>query len=297
MIVGVLSIRSTMRISEADSRENMMVQTKAIGNEADSMILRVEQSVNILADIVSSEISERRFFGDRNYADAFTSEVIDEVYRFSEHTDGAITSYIRYNPEYSNPTSGCFLTRDKLTDDIKNISSQTNLLALNASIEAARAGDAGRGFAVVADEIGSLAAQTLKTVENISGIVDEVSDAASHMNECISELMSFLEDTVLIDYRMFKDSGARYREDADFFIEVMSRVRIGTDSLEHHIEEIVSAADDINDMTENSSNRVSDIASRSSEMRSANEQGYQKLQDAREAVKELVRITEKFHLS
>lgn len=77
----------------------------------------------------------------------------------------------------------------------------------------------------------------------------------------------------------------------------MSRVRIGTDSLEHHIEEIVSAADDINGMTENSSNRVSDLASRSSEMCSANEQGYQKLQDAREAVKELVRITEKFRLA
>ena len=71
----------------------------------------------------------------------------------------------------------------ELTDDIKSISSNTNLLALNASIEAARAGDAGRGFAVVADEIGALAAQTLNTVDNISGIVDEVSDAVSNLNE------------------------------------------------------------------------------------------------------------------
>ncbi len=674
IIVGVLSIRSTMRISESDSESTMINQTAAVANEMDSTILRVEQSVNILADIVKSRISERRFFSDVNYADAFTNEVIDQVYRFSEHTDGAITSYIRYNPEFSNPTSGCFLTRNslsepftevtptdftmydpsdaehvgwyyipvqngaplwmdpylnsninvymisyvvplyaedgtsigivgmdiafteltdmidatklfntgygfltnkegnivyhktaelgqnissldsslsgvgsyisspdtntaayeysyqgvkklmvssplqngmifvltapkaeifaeaysllytilgaiiiailvsavvgllvgnglskpihsltdiigqtakldltssgkgdklmkhkdeigkmasevhdmrvafrdmvdsindvertitdsideldhimrennertdnnngetghlaagmkeaadntaqivqnverakdqtreindlavkseedskeiqiragemelrskkssektnemydvmkvksdeaiekskavdrihELTNDIKNISSQTNLLALNASIEAARAGDAGRGFAVVADEIGSLAAQTLKTVDNISGIVDEVSDAMAHLNECITELMAFLEGTVLVDYGMFQDSGARYREDADFFITMMSKVRAGTDSLEHHIEEIVSAAEDINGMTENSANRIDDIASRSNEMRIANEEGYQKLQNAREAVRDLSDITAKFN--
>ena len=183
----------------------------------------------------------------------------------------------------------------ELTDDIKGISSQTNLLALNASIEAARAGEAGKGFAVVAGEIGSLAAQTLKTVENISGIVDEVSDAMNHMNDCITELMHFLEETVLTDYRMFMDSGAKYREDADYFIDVMARVRTGTDSLEHHIGEIVSAAEDINSMTENSANRVSDIASRSGEMRNSNEEGYQKLQDARGAVHDLVEITGRFH--
>ena len=31
---------------------------------------------------------------------------------FSENTDGAITSYIRYNPEFTEPTSGIFLTRN-----------------------------------------------------------------------------------------------------------------------------------------------------------------------------------------
>ena len=115
-IVGVLSIRSTMQIAEKDATENMINQSAALANEMNSTISRVEQSVNILADIVQSSISERRFFGDANYADAFTLEVIDQVHRFAEHTDGAITCYIRYNPEFSNPTSGCFLTRNSLTE-------------------------------------------------------------------------------------------------------------------------------------------------------------------------------------
>ncbi len=120
-IISVLSIRSTMKLSEEDSTENMMNQTAAVASELDATIVRVEQSVNILSDIVKSGLSERRFFGDRNYADAYTVQVLDQVHRFAEHTDGAITAYIRYNPEYSNPTSGCFLTRDKLTDPFDEV--------------------------------------------------------------------------------------------------------------------------------------------------------------------------------
>ena len=93
---------------------------------------------------------------------------------------------------------------------------------------------------------------------------------------------------------MFRNSGERYKEDADFFIEVMTTVREGTDSLEHHIEEIVTAAGEINEMTESSAASVDDIAARSDDMRTANDEGYHKLLDAREAVKELVEITEKF---
>lgn len=185
---------------------------------------------------------------------------------------------------------------NELTADIKAISSQTNLLALNASIEAARAGDAGRGFAVVATEIGQLASQTFSTVENINGIVTEVNEAVSNMTECITEIMKFLENTVLEDYGTFLKAGNVYRTDADSFKHLMEQVGCEIEKLENYIEQIVVAADDIDNMVSQSADGINGIAEKSGHTQEITARGYEKLKECRNAVDELEAIVSKFKM-
>ena len=94
---------------------------------------------------------------------------------------------------------------------ISSIAGQTNLLALNATIEAARAGDAGKGFAVVASEVKSLATQTSRATEEISGQIGRIQSATIEAVKAIEAIGATISEVSTIATTIAAAVGSRAR--------------------------------------------------------------------------------------
>jgi methyl-accepting chemotaxis protein len=125
---------------------------------------------------------------------------VSEISRQAADALSISTKAVEQANETNTIVSGLAQAAQKIGDVVKlinNIAEQTNLLALNATIEAARAGEAGRGFAVVASEVKSLATQTSKATDEISGQIAEVQNSTASavtVIEAISQTISRINE-------------------------------------------------------------------------------------------------------
>ena len=87
--------------------------------EINSTIQKIEQSVDTLSEVAMSNFDYDSFRQSKDYADTYTETVQQAVLDFANHTNGAVTVYLRYNPNYSNPTSGIFAQRQSLDSDLQ----------------------------------------------------------------------------------------------------------------------------------------------------------------------------------
>ncbi len=126
---------------------------------------------------------------------------------------------------------------------INSIAAQTNLLALNATIEAARAGEAGKGFAVVANEVKSLANQTAKATEEISGQIAAMQGATSQTVDAIKHIGSTIGQMNEIATTI----ASAVEEQAAATREIANNVQLaasGTNAVSTNIAQVNAAADD-----------------------------------------------------
>lgn len=183
-----------------------------------------------------------------------------------------------------------------LTEAIANIASQTELLSLNASIEAARAGEAGRGFAVVASEIGNLASQSTETANNITAIVAGVKDAAESMENCLNQMITFMEETVMADYASFIKVSSEYSADAQDFSESMKTINASISDLEDSIRDITNSVQGINRTVNEVTSGINDIANKATDMVGyANDTG-ERAEDNAKFAKELDEMVKRFKI-
>ena len=120
-VLGGISIVNSGKVAESEAESQMKAICEGQVEKTNTIIQKIEQSVDTLAGDVKNKLDFSKFKANKAYADQLTKDVLDETITFASHTEGAITAYIRYNPQYSNPTSGIFLTRNSTKEDFESV--------------------------------------------------------------------------------------------------------------------------------------------------------------------------------
>ena len=113
LICGGLSLVGIMGVSNEDASQIMSMECKNNAEEINTTLSRVEQSVDTLASLAEQSLTDlEEFQTDPEYVEEYTEQIRPVALQFAENTEGALTYYIRYNPEFTEPTSGIFATRE-----------------------------------------------------------------------------------------------------------------------------------------------------------------------------------------
>lgn len=121
-ICGVISIVNSVSTSYEDSQQEMQLKCVSQSDEIDTMMQNVSQSVEMVYSIAVAKLEHAASFRtSKDYVDTYTKQMLPILMQSAQNTKGALTAYIRYNPEFTEPTSGLFLTRDNSDSEFESV--------------------------------------------------------------------------------------------------------------------------------------------------------------------------------
>ena len=119
VLIGAISMVNSARSAGAYALTQMQLTGQNRAEEINATIQKIAQSVDTLSEVAMSNFDYASFVQNKDYADEYTAQVQQTVVDFANHTDGAVTVYLRYNPQYSNSTSGVFAQRQTVDAELE----------------------------------------------------------------------------------------------------------------------------------------------------------------------------------
>lgn len=122
VVCGGISVSNSNKTAYANSKSDMLLQCENQSITLNSMMEKIEQSVSTVYSVALQRLDNvASFKSSKSYVDDYTKEMEDILVQVATHTEGALTAYIRYNPEFTEPDSGLFLTRDSSDSEFTSV--------------------------------------------------------------------------------------------------------------------------------------------------------------------------------
>lgn len=131
-LVGGIAISFSQSVADSDSQQIMTLMCDKYTEELDSLMICIKQSVDTLALYVESELESIERLGDDEYLEQYTERLQSAALNCVYSTKGALTVYIRFEPELTHPTSGLYWGREVGENELQKLPT-TDLSAFDRS--------------------------------------------------------------------------------------------------------------------------------------------------------------------
>ena len=122
LFCGGVSMFNSLTVANDDAKEKLLDVAKENSLKLDNTLSQIETSVNTLANMTIRTIDDvERFQRDAAYVDQCTDKLKGIALESAKSTMGALTYYIRYNPDFTKGTSGIFSSKDGVDAEFQSL--------------------------------------------------------------------------------------------------------------------------------------------------------------------------------